>query len=138
MSNVVVLLGLSTLIFFSCKNKNEQSQEELSEQNIRVERIAGDSLATSFMIWVKDTVETHKHEWHSETIYVIEGEAAMYLNDTSLIIKPGDVVFIPKNTWHAVKVNSIRPLKVLSVQSPGFDGKDRVFKSTKDAVDADY
>ena len=42
-------------------------------------------------------------------------------------IKKGDVVFIPKNTAHAVKSTGKQPLKVLSVQSPNFDGKDRIF-----------
>lgn len=97
-------------------------------ENIAVKKIAGDSLASNFIIWVKDTVKTHKHEHHSETIYVIEGSAKMYMNDSLYHIKNDDVIFIPKNTWHAVKVTSPNALKVLSVQSPGFFGKDRIFK----------
>ena len=38
----------------------------------------------------------------------------------------GDFVFIPKNTPHSVNVISKVPLKVISVQAPFFDGKDRV------------
>jgi mannose-6-phosphate isomerase-like protein (cupin superfamily) len=97
-------------------------------ENIHVERLFGDSLSTSFMIWVKDTVATHKHELHSETIYVLEGEAKFYLNDSITTIKAEDILFVPKNNWHAVKVTSEIPLKVISTQSPGFYGKDRVFR----------
>lgn len=100
-------------------------------ENIHVQRLFGDSLSTSFMIWIKDTVATHKHEVHSETIYVLEGEAKFYFNDSIKTIKAEDVLFIPKNNWHAVKVTSEMPMKVISVQSPGFYGEDRVFREGK-------
>lgn len=97
-------------------------------ENVHVEKLFGDSLSTAFMIWVKDTVATHRHNWHSETIHVFEGKAKMYMNGEKSIIKSGDNIFIPKKTWHAVKVISDEPLKVISVQSPGFYGEDREFK----------
>lgn len=100
-------------------------------ENVHVEKLFGDSLSTSFMIWVKDTVATHRHNWHSETIHVFEGKATMYMNGKRQIIKAGDNIFIPKKTWHAVKVTSDEPLKVISVQSPGFFGEDREFKDQK-------
>lgn len=51
----------------------------------------------------------------------------MTLNGTEYKIKAGDYFFIPKGSLHYVKVTSAMPLKVLSIQSPFFDGKDRVF-----------
>jgi mannose-6-phosphate isomerase-like protein (cupin superfamily) len=59
---------------------------------------------------------------------VLEGKAEMTLNDKTFSIKKGDVIFIPKNSFHSVKTTSKIPLKVLSIQAPYFDGKDRVFK----------
>jgi mannose-6-phosphate isomerase-like protein (cupin superfamily) len=97
-------------------------------ENIYVEKLYGDSLSTGFLIWVKDTVKTHRHNWHSESIVVLEGEAKMYVNDSVKMIRSGELLFIPKNTWHSVKVTSEIPLKVISVQSPGFYGEDREFK----------
>lgn len=121
---ILLLFGLVSCSYETVKEK----QESLPDfDNIHVERIAGDSLSTNFIIWVKDTVKTHKHEHHSETVYIIDGEAEMYLGEDSFSIMTGDIIFIPKNTWHAVKVRSKNPLKVLSVQAPGFYGKDRVF-----------
>jgi mannose-6-phosphate isomerase-like protein (cupin superfamily) len=58
---------------------------------------------------------------------VLEGIAKLYFNDTIKEIHSGDLIFLPKNNNHAVKVISKTPLKVLSVQSPGFYGLDRVF-----------
>ena len=50
----------------------------------------------------------------------------MKLGEKELKIRKGDVVFIPKNTVHSVKSIGKEPLKVISVQAPFFDGKDRI------------
>ncbi len=113
--------------------KTEDFNADNYFENIFVKKLSEDTLSSQFLIWVKDTVALHKHNFHTETIYVIEGEAHMYFNDEApKIIKKGDVLFVPFNTWHAVKVISEEPLKVLSVQSPGFDGSDRIFKSNNE------
>lgn len=128
------------LLFFSSAviglSQNVVSTKQVSPQkeyeNSYVEKIAGDSLSTNFMIWIKDTVNTHKHERHSETVYILEGAGTIYFNDSiTKQLTKGSVVFIPKNTWHAVKVTSATPMQVLSIQSPGFYGEDRVFKTLK-------
>jgi mannose-6-phosphate isomerase-like protein (cupin superfamily) len=95
--------------------------------NIYVHQIAGDSLSTTFLIFVKESVPTHKHQYHSETVVVLSGTGMMTLGSEYFEIKEGDVIFIPANTWHDVKVTSITPLKVLSIQAPRFDGTDRIF-----------
>jgi quercetin dioxygenase-like cupin family protein len=107
----------------------EKTKPKESFENIHVKKISEDTLSSVFLIWVKDTVATHKHEYHSESIYVHSGEGKIYLNEgPAVTIRKGDVLFIPKNTWHAVKVTSDEPMRVMSVQSPRFDGHDRVFK----------
>lgn len=130
---------LSFFAFNACKNQGNRAEDY---ENIKVEKLAGDSLATVFKIAVKDTVKTHRHLAHSETIYVIGGTAKMYMNDTSFVLKSGDVLFIPFKTWHSVKVTSEKPLQVLSIQSPGFDGSDREFldehKEMESAIESDY
>jgi mannose-6-phosphate isomerase-like protein (cupin superfamily) len=90
-----------------------------------------DSLASSFVIVIKKEVKPHKHAAHSEHVLVLEGEGSMHLGERSFDIKKGDLVFIPKNTVHSVKCKSKMPLKVLSVQSPMFDGKDRIMAEEK-------
>jgi len=95
-------------------------------ENVYVHKVSGDSLTTTFVIFVKEKVTMHKHEHHSENVYVLEGTAMMQLGEVRQEIKAGDIIFIPKNIWHEVIVTSKTPLKVISVQSPLFDGKDRV------------
>ena len=119
-------------IFFTHLIHGQENLEKMNPprpfDNVHIERIGGDNLSTQFVIWVKDTVRTHKHEKHSESLYVLEGKGTFYLNKKSLKIEAGDFITIPKNTWHAVKVTSKEPLKVISIQSPSFYGKDRIFK----------
>ncbi len=86
----------------------------------------GDSLASSFFIVIHKEVKLHKHQFHSEHVYVISGEGDMILGKEKRRIKTGDIIFIPKETPHALKVTSNEPVKILSVQSPYFDGKDRI------------
>jgi mannose-6-phosphate isomerase-like protein (cupin superfamily) len=97
-------------------------------ENIHVMKIAEDSLQSVFVIWVKEAVKNHFHAEHSENIIVISGKATMTVDGKEIIIKKGDYLNIPKGTHHSVdEILSGKPLKVLSIQSPLFDGKDRVF-----------
>lgn len=97
-------------------------------ENVHVLKIAEDSLQSVFVIWVKQHVKGHFHQEHTENILVLEGKAEMLFNGKSIIVKKGDFLNIPKGTRHSVeKVFSKKPLKVISIQSPHFDGTDRVF-----------
>ena len=95
--------------------------------NIYSRTIASDSLSSSFVIFIKKEVKKHKHATHTENVYILDGEGEMLLGDKSFKVKKGDMIFIPMNTVHSLKVTSSVPVKVLSVQSPRFDGKDRIF-----------
>ena len=95
--------------------------------NIYSRPLYSDSLASSFVIFIKKEVKKHKHISHSEHVYILEGEGEMLLGDKIIQVKKGDVIFIPKGTVHSFKTTSYIPAKIISVQAPYFDGKDRVF-----------
>jgi len=97
-------------------------------ENVKVEQLYSDSLGSSFVIWIKEGVKAHKHEYHNEQVYVLDGAGEMTLAQDTIFIQKGDLIRIPKGTIHSVtKVYGTRPLKVLSNQTPEFFGKDRVF-----------
>lgn len=100
-------------------------------ENIYNKALFSDSLTSSFCIIIKNEVKPHKHQYHSEHVVVMEGEGQMNLGDKNFKIKKGDVVFIPKNTIHSVRTTSKIPLKVISIQAPLFDGKDRIIIEEK-------
>lgn len=94
--------------------------------NIHVEKLNSHPQSSSFLIWVKEKVRMHKHAEHTEHVYVLKGKGEMKIGNEVREVKKGDVIFIPKGTPHGVKVTG-GTLKVLSVQSPEFKGKDRIF-----------
>jgi mannose-6-phosphate isomerase-like protein (cupin superfamily) len=49
----------------------------------------------------------------------------MNLNGKTFDVKEGDLVVIPQGQTHSLKVKR-SPVKVISIQAPFFDGKDRV------------
>ena len=100
-------------------------------ENILVEKINTDSNATSFVIWIKQGVKAHQHVFHTENLYVISGSGEMTIGNKTILIKSGDYLSIPKGAFHALKVTSKNAMKVLSVQSPEFFGKDRIFQEVK-------
>lgn len=110
---------------------SEMTVDVDSYENIHVEALDHHDLSSTFMIWVKEGVKEHYHKQHTETVYILEGEGRMKLNDEWQTVSAGDYIFIPKGTRHAVEVSSTHPMKVISIQSPRFDGKDRVFVSQK-------
>lgn len=126
---------LSTLFVLFCFVGFSQEHSALNSyfpevefDNIHVKKIASDSLQSCFIIWIKKGVKGHFHQEHSENLVIIEGSAIMTLDNKELEIKAGDFINIPKGTKHSVlEVLSEVPLKVLSIQSPYFDGTDRVF-----------
>ena len=125
---LLALISLAAVITVAQDIKRLSDVEPDKEyENIWVKKIADDDEQTSFVIWVKENVRLHKHEHHSENIYVLGGKGEMTINDEKFVIKKGDYFNIPKNTPHALKVLSSSPVKVLSIQSQKFEGKDRLF-----------
>ena len=103
-------------------------QPEKNYENINVKKLSSDINATTFAIWVKKSVRLHKHTQHIENVYISEGSGEFQLGDSTYKVKSGDLIIIPKNTWHGVEVKSKEPMKVISIQSPEFIGNDRIFK----------
>ena len=109
---------------------NIQSIKPAKEyKNIHVQKISSDSLSSTFVIWIKQKVRLHKHLYHMENVIIQEGSGQFQLKDSIYNVSAGDIITIPKNTWHGVTINSKDVMKVISIQSPKFLGDDRVFKN---------
>jgi quercetin dioxygenase-like cupin family protein len=96
-------------------------------KNLHIDELSSGESSSEFVIFVRNEVKAHIHKKHTELIYVLEGEGLFYLDETKQIIKPGDFIRVNKGVVHSVKVTSKTPLKVLSIQTPKFIGKDRFF-----------
>lgn len=125
---LILLLTAATLQLMAqdvYRLKKEKPTERFD--NIHVRKISDSEEQSTFIIWVQKKVRLHKHAHHTENIYVISGKGEMILGDEKFVIKKGDFFTIPKGTPHGLNVLSSKPVKVLSIQSPKFTGKDRIF-----------
>lgn len=126
------ILGL-LLIPFAIKSQDIVSSIDLilpdkEFENIHVKKISSDSSSSTFAIWIKQKVKLHKHVYHTENVFIDKGFGEFQLKDSIYKVTAGDWIVIPKNTWHGVIVKSKSTMKVISVQSPKYFGKDRIFK----------
>lgn len=129
---LTTILGL-ILIPFLFKSQDivssiDQILPDKEFENIHVKKISSDSSSSTFAIWIKQKVKLHKHVYHTENVLIDKGFGEFQINDSIYKVAAGDWIVIPKNTWHGVVVNSKSTMKVISVQSPEYFGKDRIFK----------
>lgn len=133
------LFTLCAILFFPNSEAQVFKGEELNPdkpfENVFVKKLYSDSLSTSFVIWIKQDVKPHKHDFHTEHVQVLEGSGDMMLGNKSIKIKEGSIIIIPEGVVHSVKTTSQIPLKVLSIQSPEFHGKDRIWINEEEEND---
>jgi mannose-6-phosphate isomerase-like protein (cupin superfamily) len=72
-------------------------------------------------------LKMHYHRYHDEITYCIEGQAAMNVSGKELMIKVGDLMYIPALTLHGSEVTGNETLQLISIFAPPFDGKDRIY-----------
>jgi quercetin dioxygenase-like cupin family protein len=113
--------------FFIQSQVNWKNKSLPGFENIYTEKISEDSLQSTFFIAVKKNVLHHYHKEHSECIVILSGKGEMTLGNQKIKLRKGVQVSIPKNTIHSVAVRGKKPLRVISIQSPMFDVKDRHF-----------
>jgi quercetin dioxygenase-like cupin family protein len=124
---VFLILGLSSFSQELFKLDSIQPDSN-NYENIYIKKLVSDEEQSSFLIWVKDSVQAHYHAIHSENVLILAGKARMTVNGEEQVAEAGDFMNFPKGMVHAVlEVVSDEPLKVLSIQCPEFFGKDRIF-----------
>lgn len=97
-------------------------------QGFRSDVIAWDSSSSVHLTQVESAVESHHHARHDENVWIIRGAGRLTLGTEKLKVKAGQFVHIPKGTSHAFHNLGSTPAVVISVFSPGFDGKDRIYE----------
>ena len=67
-------------------------------------------------------MRVHKHLHNDELIFIRKGEGTLTLDEESIQVKTGDVVFVPRNTWHALDNTGKENLLMVFQYSPaGFE-----------------
>jgi quercetin dioxygenase-like cupin family protein len=63
-------------------------------------------------------IPLHTHEKEVDTIFVLEGTAKIYIEDTWKMVKKGDVIVISPKEVHGVKTLGKKPFKCYIVHAP--------------------
>lgn len=127
------ITGIIGLLFLSFTGMAQHHFElhsttpEKFKENVTVHSICSDQHESSYLIWVKDSVKPHYHAKHTECVYIMQGAGVFYLGDKKFNVKPGDFLRIPQGAVHSFKTTGKETVKVLSVQTPEFKGKDRIW-----------
>jgi quercetin dioxygenase-like cupin family protein len=99
-----------------------------TEQSLYSRQLYTDAQVSSFIMELKDEVREHYHRFHTEQVLVLSGKGEIKMGGKKWQnIQAGDLIIIPANTPHAVRVKGKKPMRVLSIQAPNFDGSDRVW-----------
>ncbi len=59
----------------------------------------------------------HRHDFGTESFYVMEGTAVFYLDGTEIPAGPGDFVRVPRSTPHTFEVGG-GPARMLNITTP--------------------
>ncbi len=72
-------------------------------------------------------VKNHYHKDHDEVVYVVRGNGLVTIAGKDYRVSPGWAYLVPRGTFHRFVNLGPDATVVLSVFSPAFDGKDRIF-----------
>ena len=65
--------------------------------------------------------QVHAHEANEQVYVIVRGRGLMRVGDEQESVEPGDLVFIPPKTGHAIRNDGDEPLVYVSATSPPFD-----------------
>lgn len=67
-------------------------------------------------------MRVHKHLHHDELIFIHRGQGTFTLDEQTIEVKTGDVVFVPKDTWHGLDNTGKEDLVMVFQYTPaGFE-----------------
>ena len=76
----------------------------------------------------------HRHSGEDEYSYVLEGRMGAQLGDAVVFAEEGDLVFKPRDQWHAFWNACDGPCRILEIISPG--GFERLFEEVAEPREA--
>ena len=73
--------------------------------NIKMIQFGGELIKAGLVTYKKgDVPPPHVHPNDEQWIYLLEGQLAVLLENDIDIANPGDLIYIPRNTTHGIKV----------------------------------
>jgi quercetin dioxygenase-like cupin family protein len=109
---------------------------DLAQQNsmgtkdgLNITQVASEKNASVNLVMgpVGSILKMHYHQYSDEITYCIKGQAVMNVSGKELVMIAGDLMYIPALTLHGSEVTGNETLQLISIFTPPFDGKDRIY-----------
>jgi len=131
-----VLMISVALAFLGCKHEPkvvfpDKGYENIvwsasaKRQNIAVSHLTQNAYSSTHLIRIKGSEKPHYHDQHDLTVTILSGETILHFRDHEVILYQGDVIHIPKGTYHWAENIDSKASVVFATFSPAFRGLDR-------------
>ena len=105
------------------KARDMQATPDVKNPNVRMMQFGGELIKVGIVTYKEgETPPPHYHPNDEQWIYMLEGRVAHLLGDEIITIGPGDLVHIPRNTVHGIRILE-SPCRFFTCKSPAGTGK---------------
>ena len=104
------------------KAADMKATPDVKNPNMMMKQFGGDLIKVGIVTYkTGEAPLPHSHPNDEQWLYMLEGRVAHLLDDEIFIIGPGDLVHIPRNTVHGIRILD-SPCKFFTCKSPAGSG----------------
>ena len=100
-------------------------QQHDLQKEIAIKHIHRTATSSTHIIRLNGAEKPHYHDHHDLTVTILSGKSRIHFENRIVELNPGDVLVIPKGSYHWAEKVGDQASEVLAIFSPAFDGKDR-------------
>ncbi|MGI9380294.1 MAG: cupin domain-containing protein [Methyloligellaceae bacterium] len=105
------------------KAQDMEATPDIKNPDVMMMQFGGELIKVGIVTYMAgEGPPPHYHPNDEQFIYVLEGRAAHILDEDIFTIGPGDLVHIPRNTVHGIKILDA-PFRFFTCKSPSGSGK---------------
>ena len=87
------------------KAQDMQATPDVANPNVMMMQFGGELIKVGIVTYkTGETPPPHSHPNDEQWIYMLEGRVALLLDEEVFTIGPGDLVHIPRNTVHGIRI----------------------------------
>lgn len=94
------------------------------EKNLIIKEINRSAHASYHVIHLAGSETPHTHQTHDLTVMILRGSMCIHFGEKKYVLKPGDVLSIPKGTVHWAENTGRQAGEAYAIFVPAFDEKD--------------
>ena len=105
------------------KAQDMQATPDVANPNVMMMQFEGELIKVGIVTYkTGETPPPHSHPNDEQWIYMLEGRVALLLDEEVFTIGPGDLVHIPRNTVHGIRIIE-SPCRFFTCKSPAGSGQ---------------